>query len=254
MTSRSFFVNWTGTSTDIAQFEIQYKPGAGSSWQDFATSTASSTQTFNVPQDEITYYFRGHASSTAGVLSDWAQIEAPINWQPVVINEVAWAGTGTSSKARNDEWIELFNDGSAPVNLAGWALMTKGGQKFAFNGRTIGTGEYLLLSRGETKLTLHNTDGALALYDTSGKLADEAQFPATVIKPFVKYKLDLLRYDGDETKAAGSYTRFQERLAEIELAENNGQRFSFKPNRRPDTTTNLRHLVELDSTSTEGTT
>lgn len=67
-------------------------------------------------------------------------------------------------------------------------------------------------------------------------LADEAQFPATVIKPFVKYKLDLLRYDGDEAKAAGSYERFKERLAEIESAENNGQRFSFKPNRKPDTT------------------
>ena len=83
-------------------------------------------------------------------------------------------------------------------------------------------------------------------------LADEAQFPATVIKPFVKYKLDLLRFDGDETKAAGSYARFQERMTEIEQSENNGQRFSFKPNRKPNTTTNLRTLTELDSTSTTG--
>ena len=85
-------------------------------------------------------------------------------------------------------------------------------------------------------------------------LADEVQFPATVVKPFVKYKLELLRFDGDEQKAASSYTRFQERLAEIEMSENNGQRFSFRPNRKPETTTNLRHLIELDSTSTEGTT
>ena len=83
-------------------------------------------------------------------------------------------------------------------------------------------------------------------------LADEAQFPATVIKPFVKYKLDLLRYDGDEVKAAPSYERFKERLAEIELAENNGQRFSFRPNRVPNTTSNLRTLNRLDPTVTAG--
>lgn len=84
-------------------------------------------------------------------------------------------------------------------------------------------------------------------------LADEAQFPATVIKPYVKYKLDLLRYDGDESKAAGSYTLFQQRLEEIEAAENNGQRFSFRPNRKPNTTRNLRSLNDLDSTSTTNT-
>lgn len=71
-------------------------------------------------------------------------------------------------------------------------------------------------------------------------LADEAQFPATVIKPYVKYALELLKYDGDEQKASGSYTRFQERLAELEASENNGQRFSFQPNRRPIVTSNLR--------------
>lgn len=72
-------------------------------------------------------------------------------------------------------------------------------------------------------------------------LADEAQFPATVIKPYVKYKLDLLRFDGDESKAAGSYARYQERLDEIERAENNGQRFSFKPGQIPESTTNQRN-------------
>lgn len=84
-------------------------------------------------------------------------------------------------------------------------------------------------------------------------LADEAQFPATVIKPYVKYKLDLLRYDGDEQKAGGSYERFKERLAEIELSENNGQRFSFTPNRKPSKTSNQRSFSELDDTINDGT-
>jgi len=37
----------------------------------------------------------------------------------LLINEVAWAGTAASS---NDEWIELYNPGSVPINLSGWVL------------------------------------------------------------------------------------------------------------------------------------
>jgi hypothetical protein len=38
---------------------------------------------------------------------------------PVVISEVAWAGTAASP---NDEWIELYNRSQGPVDLAGWTL------------------------------------------------------------------------------------------------------------------------------------
>ena len=37
----------------------------------------------------------------------------------VIINEVAWAGTAADA---GDQWIELRNLGTAPVNLAGWTL------------------------------------------------------------------------------------------------------------------------------------
>ena len=37
----------------------------------------------------------------------------------VVINEVAWAGTSAST---SDEWIELKNNSSVELNLAGWTL------------------------------------------------------------------------------------------------------------------------------------
>lgn len=77
-------------------------------------------------------------------------------------------------------------------------------------------------------------------------LADEAQFPATVIKPYLKHALELLKYDGDESKSDASYKRFLERLSDLENAENNGQRFSFSPGRRPTTTTNLKTRVPAD--------
>lgn len=37
----------------------------------------------------------------------------------VVINEIAWMGTASSP---SDEWIEIYNDGSQPIDLNGWTL------------------------------------------------------------------------------------------------------------------------------------
>ncbi len=39
----------------------------------------------------------------------------------VVISEVAWAGTTTDS---NDEWIELYNNTNAAINLTNWVLVS----------------------------------------------------------------------------------------------------------------------------------
>ena len=50
------------------------------------------------------------------------EIPASTDWHSVAINEVAWAGTGTSSKATSDEWIELCNKTSQPVQIIDWRL------------------------------------------------------------------------------------------------------------------------------------
>jgi len=44
----------------------------------------------------------------------------PLSMQAaVIINEVAWKGNNGET---SDEWIELYNNGSEPVDVAGWAL------------------------------------------------------------------------------------------------------------------------------------
>lgn len=93
----------------------------------------------------------------------------------IYINE--WLPNPSGSDAEN-EWVELWNGGEAVVNLDGWKLADQNGKGFSLSG-SIGAGEYLFLPRSDTKLTLHNTDGALALYDASGGLADKAQFLGT---------------------------------------------------------------------------
>lgn len=40
----------------------------------------------------------------------------------VIINEIAWMGTKSSS---NDEWIELYNNSSSDIDLEGWKIISK---------------------------------------------------------------------------------------------------------------------------------
>lgn len=61
----------------------------------------------------------------------------------VVINEIAWAGTAANAA---DEWIELFNAGSAPVDLSGWALF-EGDTKIIGLSGIIGPGSFFLVER-----------------------------------------------------------------------------------------------------------
>lgn len=62
----------------------------------------------------------------------------------VVINEVAWAGTAASS---TDEWFELYNPGSTPINLAGWSLIADDGSPNVPLSGTIPAGGYFVVAR-----------------------------------------------------------------------------------------------------------
>ena len=68
----------------------------------------------------------------------------------VVINEVAWAGTQSSS---NDEWIELYNPSSQAVLLDGWTLKAADGSPNISLSGTIPAGGYFLLERTDEDTT-----------------------------------------------------------------------------------------------------
>jgi len=61
----------------------------------------------------------------------------------VLINEIAWMGTEANV---NDEWIELYNDGSDTVVLDGWILSDDVSLHIDLAG-AVGAGEYALLER-----------------------------------------------------------------------------------------------------------
>ncbi len=84
------------------------------------------------------------------------------------------------------EFVELYNDGSGTVSLAGWKLSagtrTATGiipnktKPFSLAGYSVGPRGYLVLKKEQTKLSLKNTDGGLLLYGPDGTIADGAGF------------------------------------------------------------------------------
>ncbi len=81
-----------------------------------------------------------------------------------------------SGKTWEGEWVELFNSGQSAVSLNGWSLKSGAGKKVFLKNYTIGPGNYLVLKRTDTKLTLRNTNETLFLYDNTGRLIDQSGF------------------------------------------------------------------------------
>jgi endonuclease G len=93
-----------------------------------------------------------------------------------------YGGGGNAGATYENDYIELFNRGTAPVDIGGWSLQyaSATGNGWDFNkqplGGTIGPGEYYLIalaSGGATGLPLPpaNISGQINMSGTSGKVA-----------------------------------------------------------------------------------
>ncbi len=72
----------------------------------------------------------------------------PLGFHPrVMINEVGWAGTGSN---HGDQWIELTNPGTQPVDLANWSLETSNGSLIVNLRGVLPVGAFYLLVHGES--------------------------------------------------------------------------------------------------------
>ncbi len=105
----------------------------------------------------------------------------------VVGNEIAWMGTETSA---NDEWIELYNNGSESIDLSGWRIVDaiNGSPDIAIGDAciktTISAGGYFLLERSDDDSVpgisadciytgaLSNSGEHLQLIDAGGNIMD----------------------------------------------------------------------------------
>ena len=74
------------------------------------------------------------------------------------------------------EWIKIFNDGEAPVNLSGWALKDTSGKKFTFGNETILPNQELKLPYSATRINLNNDGDTITLWNAAGKKTDEITY------------------------------------------------------------------------------
>jgi len=139
-----------------------------------ATSTATVTSTPTATSTSTITNTPTHTPTSSPSLS-------------VIINEVAWSGTVANTA---DEWIELYNPSTLPVDITGWHLygddntLNKiGSPNITLNG-VIPAGGYFLLEKDEQATTapsnqvysgdLLNSGERLYLKDSSGIVIDTA--------------------------------------------------------------------------------
>ncbi|MCI5108825.1 MAG: lamin tail domain-containing protein [Candidatus Pacebacteria bacterium] len=80
----------------------------------------------------------------------------------IYITEIAWMG---DSSSYNNEWIEIYNDGSSSVDLSGWSMeASDGSPSFSLFG-SIGAGQYKVFDRasGDYSGALSNSGETLKL-------------------------------------------------------------------------------------------
>jgi hypothetical protein len=90
-----------------------------------------------------------------------------------------WDGNGTADEL--DEWIELYNAGTAPINLSGWLLddAEDGSAPYPTPaGVVLEPGAFLVLYRQKTGIVLDDGGDTVRLLDASGQAVDAVTFGA----------------------------------------------------------------------------
>lgn len=106
--------------------------------------------------------------------------------QKLIINEIAWMGTGESAA---NEWIELKNISGGAIDLTDWQLLDKDEQikinLGLMNNAKLGAGGFVILERTDDATVpniaadfiyagaLSNSDESLRLFDSQCNLVDE---------------------------------------------------------------------------------
>jgi hypothetical protein len=133
--STTLSISWNSTAGDLDYFLID---------QNGAVSTTTATSTSVSVSDNSEYTFAVSAVDMVGNNSATSTQTINVSTMPIVINEVAWAGTATSS---SDEWVELYNNTNSDISLDGWTLYAGDGVPYIPLSGNITAGGYYLIER-----------------------------------------------------------------------------------------------------------
>jgi len=143
----NLLLKWQSPSQNIDFYQVQYKLNSGE-WTDWFTKTVQTKDYFKGVYslfNDNTYYFKARAHDKDGNLGSWSpeiKIDLAI---PVVINEVAFAGTNASP---DDQWLELYNRTSQDIDLTDWKIVSGSDGKdtlnLALSGVILAKGRFIL--------------------------------------------------------------------------------------------------------------
>jgi hypothetical protein len=128
--------SWSSGAGDVAYYTIS---------QNGTVSTTTATSTSVSGSDGSTYTFAVSARDSAGNSSATSTKAVTAYTSPVVINEIAWAGTSASTQ--NDEWIELYNRTDKTISLSDFVLYAADLSPYMGLSGTVAAGSYFLIER-----------------------------------------------------------------------------------------------------------
>lgn len=137
-------LQWSSSASDLASYSISCTSD-GNACSGFPLATTSTGVIF-AGNDDTSYIFSVFAVDYAGNQSSTTSQTVEIRSRPIVINEIAWAGT--SAAHSEDEWIELYNRSSQAVDISSFRLKSETDNKPNINlSGTIPSGGYYLIER-----------------------------------------------------------------------------------------------------------
>jgi hypothetical protein len=143
----------------------------------------------------------------------------------VVINEV-YGGGGNSGAPFNQDFVELYNNSSSPVNLTGWSIQytsatgSSWGSKLNLSGTIPANGYFLIgLAPGTNgsplptpdqtgTINMSATSGKIALVNSTANLTSVTCPTDSTIVDFVGYGVSANCWEGGGTSPTGSGTNF----------------------------------------------
>ncbi|MBI3274267.1 MAG: right-handed parallel beta-helix repeat-containing protein, partial [Candidatus Colwellbacteria bacterium] len=137
-------LDWSSDASDFSYYTIACAVG-GTPCSGFSISTTTATTTiYAAPSGTTTYIFTAKSTDTSGNTSAPITKSVEIVTRPVVINEIAWAGTSATRSA--DEWIELFNTTSKTLDVSQMKLtsLTDNKPNLNLSGNIPASGYYII--------------------------------------------------------------------------------------------------------------
>lgn len=141
----SITLSWLTTS-GTAQYYSLTCTVSGSACTGFSTSTTTATTTvYTLPSDSRIYSFTAKGYDSTETAGAQATQSVEVATRPLVINEIAWAGTSSTRSA--DEWIELYNPTGKTISLTGWVLRSTDNSPSVSLSSSIPSRGFFLLER-----------------------------------------------------------------------------------------------------------